>query len=191
MILVLLGAPGVGKGTQSRKICQHFGVPHLSTGEMLRRESKSGSELGREIARHIDIGHFAPDRVVTQLVGEFLSRNPAGCLLDGFPRSVEQAEQFEEYMAGAGAELTAVIELQVGRAELERRLLERGRIEGRPDDTPAAIAERMRIYEELTRPLVDFYRQRGVLEVVSGVGSPDDVFARVQAVIERRVQGDK
>jgi len=186
MIIVLLGPPGVGKGTQSRRICQQYRIPHVSTGELLRQAIREGNPLGQEVAKYMDHGQLAPDQIVIDLVADVLIHHPEGCLLDGFPRTIPQAEQLEKMLGRVGAAVTVVIELKVPRTEIERRLLERARIEGRVDDTPEAIARRLEVYTLRTEPLIDFYRQRDSLASINGAGPPEDVFQRICEIIDCR-----
>lgn len=186
MIIVLLGPPGVGKGTQSRRICKQYQIPHVSTGELLRQAIREGNRLGQEVAKYMDHGQLAPDQIVIDLVADVLVNHPEGCLLDGFPRTIPQADQLEQMLGRVGTAVTVVVEMRVPRAEIERRLLERARIEGRVDDTPEAIARRLEVYQERTEPLIDFYGRLGRLESISGLGPPEDVFQRICQVIDCR-----
>jgi adenylate kinase len=163
MKLLMLGPPGSGKGTQGSRLAAELGVEHVSSGELLRREMQSGSELGREVREYVDSGRLAPDELVTRVVRAAVA-GEAGYVLDGFPRTVEQAQGFE---------FDAVVLLDVPAAEVERRLLARGR----GDDTPAVIAERLREYEADTRPLADHYRD--VLVEVDGNRPEDEIAAEL------------
>jgi adenylate kinase len=186
MIIVLLGPPGVGKGTQARRVCKQYKIPHVSTGELLRAAIREGISLGQEVAKYMDRGKLVPDQIVVDLVADAVVHHPEGCLLDGFPRTIVQAEQLEEMLDRAGTQVTVVIELQVPRAEIERRLLERARIEGRVDDTPAAIAHRLEVYQERTEPLIEYYSERNCLVSVNGAGPPEDVFQRIRELVDQR-----
>lgn len=191
MIIILMGAPGSGKGTQSKRLVEYFGIPHLSTGDMLREAQKQPTEAGRKIAACIDSGRLVSDELILTLVEERLS-HPAcqlGCLLDGVPRTTVQAERLDELFRRKNWTLDHVIALCVPQAELVRRLLARATVEGRADDTPDTISQRMEVYQRQTAPLLDFFRSRGLLREVDAVGSPDDVFRRVLSMVNQQTQG--
>ena len=186
MLVVLLGPPGSGKGTQSARLVEHLGITHLSTGDVLRQAVHEGTELGQQAAKYMEDGQLVPDSLVVSLVGERLAQPDcaAGCLLDGFPRSIGQAESLDEYLQERGTQVDLVVELQVDEEELGNRMLERSRKEGRSDDTPEIIAKRFDVYRTTTLPLVHYYRERGVLQSINGKGSPDDVFQRLQVTVD-------
>lgn len=211
--VVLLGRQGSGKGTQCTRLSRHFVVPHISTGDMLRAAVREGSELGRIAREVIDAGGLVGDEVMIGIVGERLARPDAlnrGYILDGFPRTVAQARSLDAVTVERP--LDVVIDLDVPRETVLGRLSLRrvcrdcgtnyqsggsdprpwlcdvcgGDVVQRDDDTPEAIARRLDLYESQTQPLIDFYGQSGRLEAVDGVGSPDEVFARLVTVVERR-----
>lgn len=188
MILVLLGPPGVGKGTQSRRLCKEYRIVHLSTGQLLRQAVQRGDELGGRVARIIQAGQLVPDQIVIELVTEYLRQHP-DCLLDGFPRTVSQAEALDRWLAERQAQVELVVELQVQRAEIVRRLLERARIEGRADDTPTTIAKRLDVYHRQTHPVAEYYRRQGRLATADGNGGPEEVFQRIRQLIDQRLAG--
>jgi len=187
MLLIFLGPPGSGKGTQSQRLAGNLGMVHLSTGELLRQAVHEGTELGKQAATYLDAGQLVPDELVVGVVCERLDDPDfsVGCLLDGFPRSIAQAETLGAYLAKRGSQVDSVIELQVDSGEVRQRMLERSRKEGRSDDTPETIAARFDVYESTTAPLVDYYQQHGLLRSVDGLGSPDEVAERIRAVIKR------
>jgi adenylate kinase len=190
MLIVFIGPPGSGKGTQSKRLVERLQIPHLSTGELLRAAKKQDSPVGRLAAEYMDKGRLVPDAVVLSLVGEELNR-PAyarGCLFDGFPRTVEQAESFDARLQERGTPLDVVIELHCDEQELTKRMLERAHKEGRTDDNPETIRERMSTYKSKTEPVLDYYRASGRLLVVDALGSPDEVFQRIWRGIEARQQ---
>jgi adenylate kinase len=184
MFIVLLGAPGSGKGTQSKRLVERFGLPHLSTGDLLREASRQSTARAREIAAYIDAGRLVSDEMILQLVEERLGGPDyrRGCLLDGVPRTVAQATMLAELFQRRNWVLDHVVALEAPQAELVDRLLARARIEGRADDTPQTISRRMDVYERETAPLLEFYRQRGLLRSISAVGTPEQVFERILAV---------
>ncbi len=185
MRIVFIGPPGSGKGTQAKCLVERLSIVHLSTGDMLRRARADGTDLGNKAAEYMDRGQLVPDELVVEIVAERIAQPDcqAGCLFDGFPRTIAQAETLDAKLAEAGTPLDMVLELQADADELARRMLERAKIEGRADDTPETIAQRMEVYREQTSPLLDYYRQRGKLVTIDGMGTPDEVFGRICEVV--------
>jgi len=183
---LLLAPPGAGKGTQGKRLAEIYGVPHLATGDLLRRHVADGTPLGVEAKGYMDRGELVPDRLVIDLIlAALTSGGPLrGFLLDGFPRSLKQARQSYEWGEARGTTFHAVISLDVDEDELVRRLLERGRQSGRSDDNERTIRNRLAVYDDTTRPLLDFYRQRGILLEVDGTGAVEEVTARIQAAVD-------
>jgi len=183
--LLLLGAPGAGKGTQATRLARKLGVPQISTGEMLRQAVASGSELGRRIADTMERGELVSDEIVIEVARERLSQPDArrGFVLDGFPRTVAQAEALDRMLPKLGVELERCVALAVDGDQLVKRLLRRAEIEGRSDDNEGAIRERMREYNDKTRPLIEYYRGRGVLREVDGVGTLEEVARRIEQAL--------
>lgn len=183
MLLVFIGPPGAGKGTQSKRLCERYEITHLSTGDILRKAKATGTDLGKIVAPILDSGGLVDDHLMIRVVEEAISRPECrkGFLLDGFPRSIPQAEALDELLAGRRQRLTAVIELRVPRAELERRLVNRfyELTDPRPEDRPEAIGHRLDLYERITAPLLEFYTEKRQLLSVDGVGSTDEVFSRI------------
>ena len=177
--LIFLGPQGSGKGTQASRLARLMGVPHVSTGEMLRRAVADGTELGKRADAIMQAGDLVPDDLVVALVGERLSQEDAQCgyILDGFPRNVAQAEALDAVLA---TPLDGLVQLDVPNEELMKRMLLRAEQEGRADDTEEGISRRLEIYWQETAPLSDYYRESGgTVYVVDGFGSIDEVFARV------------
>jgi adenylate kinase len=209
--LVMLGRQGAGKGTQCMRLARHYVVPHVSTGEMLRHSVREGSPFGRRAAEYMDRGDLLPDDVMIGIVAERLGKEDArtrGYILDGFPRTVGQAEALTDLTSRKPLDL--VIDLEVPRDMVLRRLAARrvcsecgtnyaaapgegewdcelcgGKVEHRADDTEDAINRRLDLYERQTRPLIDFYQARGELAEVDGVGTPDEVTSRLTTAVEK------
>jgi adenylate kinase len=183
MLIILLGPPGVGKGTQCRRLAARFGWTVISTGEQLRAAIRNRTPLGAEAKAYIDAGQLVPDEVMNGLVREILAHTAADqdVLFDGFPRTMEQAQALDDYSYSADFHRTIrhVLLLTVDEAELRRRLMDRATKEGRSDDTPATITTRLETYHRQTEPLIQYYRSRGLLREVRGDGTPDEVFARI------------
>ena len=174
MRLVLLGPPGAGKGTQAEKLAEKLGIPQISTGELFRRNIENGTKLGLEAKRYLDAGDLVPSELTNQLVDDRIDEPDAagGFILDGYPRSVEQAKALHEMLERRGTDIDAVVEFRVSQDELLQRLKARGRA----DDTEDVILNRMKVYREETAPLLEYYS--GQLRTVDAVGSTDEVFAR-------------
>jgi adenylate kinase len=179
--LVLLGRQGAGKGTQAERLSAHYGAPHISTGDMLRTAVADGTDFGRKAAEIMNRGDLVPDDVMVGVVDERLTKDDVeagGFLLDGFPRTVAQAEALEGLVAPQG--LHAVVNIDVALDEVRARMKARGR----DDDTDEAIDRRLELYERETSPLIEFYTDRGLMVHVDGLGSMDEVFDRLVAAID-------
>jgi adenylate kinase len=186
LIGLIFGPPGSGKGTQASRIEKEVHLVHLSTGAILRSEVARGTEIGKEVARSMAAGDLVPDDIIVKIVRQRLPESEvgAGVLLDGFPRTLEQARALDEMLASEGHRVDFVIALDVPEDVLVDRILHRAAIEGRPDDTREAIAERMHEYHKLTEAVLGYYRQRGVRVVeIDGMGDPDEVFERIRGAI--------
>jgi adenylate kinase len=190
-LIILLGPPGVGKGTQAARIRQHLGVPSMSTGDLLRQARQSGSSLGQRVASYLDQGQLVPDDVIIEVVAAELAKPQygRGCLLDGFPRTVPQAEALDEYLQDKPQRIDLVLQLEAPQDELVRRILQRAEIEGRTDDTPDVVRQRMEVYQQSTEPLVEYYRQRQLLEPIDGLGTPEEVAGRIRQCLDRHFPG--
>ncbi len=182
--LVLLGRQGSGKGTQGARLAVHYGIAHISTGEMLRNAIKHDSPVGRVVKDVIDQGRLVADDLIASLVKGRLGEADArtkGYLLDGFPRTLPQAHAMDEIARARPVNI--VVDLEVPREVVMARLSARLAAEGRADDSPAAVEQRLALYEQQTAPLIAHYRRQGTLAVVDGLGTPDEVFARLVSVI--------
>jgi adenylate kinase len=184
--LLLLGPPGAGKGTQAQRLVEKYGIPQISTGDMLRSAVASGSDVGRLAKDFMDRGDLVPDDVVIGVAEERLTQPDAssGFILDGFPRTGAQAEALDAMLEPLGTQLERCVALGVDTETLIARLLERGRIEGRSDDNEESIRTRMRVYREQTEPLVAYYTRREILVEVDGDGSMDEVEKRIEGALE-------
>jgi Adenylate kinase and related kinases len=179
--LIFMGPPGVGKGTQAKRLSERHGWLHLSTGDLFRDHLKRSSALGDLAQRYIDRGEYVPDDVTIDMVREFIDTLPKGArvMFDGFPRTVAQAEALEALFAERGRSIGGVLLIDVPRDELVRRILARSRSEGRADDTPEVIARRFDVYSEQTQPVVEHYERLGRVRKVNGLGSVDEVTERL------------
>ncbi len=182
MRVVFIGAPGSGKGTQATKLIEWYGLAHLSTGDMLRAARDAQTELGRQAEEYMSRGALVPDEIILGMISVRLEEPDcrAGYLLDGFPRTIAQAEALDRMLAEKGASLDVVLELQVPEEELFRRLAGRGRA----DDSPEVIRQRLVAYREQTEPLLDYYAKKGLLRSVDGTGTVDEVFGRLVAILD-------
>lgn len=181
MRVVFLGPPGSGKGTQAGLLAERLAVPAISTGEILRSAVREGTPLGRQAQDVMEKGDLVSDDLIVSLIRERTSARDArgGFILDGFPRTLAQAEALESMLAGNGDAVSAVVNFLVPEAELVSRMLGRAKAEGRADDRPETIRERLRVYRDKTEPLVDYYRKRDLLADVDGVGTPEQIASRV------------
>ncbi|WP_292876966.1 adenylate kinase [Microbacterium sp.] len=186
--LLIVGPQGSGKGTQGARIGDLLGVPAISTGDVFRAAIKDGSELGAKVQSVIDAGDLVSDDLTFEVVRDRLQQPDAagGFLLDGFPRNLVQVGLLDRYLAERDEPLTAVIELGVARAVSIARIAERAREQGRTDDTEDAIAKRLSIYERETAPILDVYRERGLVDTIDGVGSLETVTARILGALAAR-----
>jgi adenylate kinase len=185
--LVLFGPPGAGKGTQSKKLIEKYDLIHLSTGDLLRGEIAQGTELGLEAKKLMDDGKLVPDAVVIGMISNKLDANKdaKGFIFDGFPRTVAQAEALDQLLESKESAISGMTALEVNDDELERRLLERGKESGRPDDAnPEVIRKRIKEYNDKTAPVAGFYQTQNKFQNVNGVGSVEEIFGAIVNVIE-------
>jgi len=212
MNLILLGPPGAGKGTQAKKLVDSYGIPQISTGDMLREAVKNQTQLGMEAKKYMDSGQLVPDEVVIGLVKERLTKpdTDKGFMLDGFPRTVPQAEELDKVLAGLKKDLNHVISIEVANEELMGRLTGRrtckacgagyhvifdppktegkcdkcgGELYQRDDDNEATVSNRLKVYDSQTKPLIDYYQGKSLLRPIDGVGAIDDIFGRIKTVL--------
>jgi len=180
MRIVFIGPPGSGKGTQCSRLSDRLSIPHLSTGDLLR-ETKDDTSLGMIVASYINAGRLAPDYLVMPIVTKRLAEPDcaSGCLFDGFPRTVSQAQKLDQYLADCSQKLDLVIDLQVDQDELIKRIMKRAETENRADDTSETVAERLQVFEKQTSPVLDYYSNHGIVRQVDGMNSPDEVFEQI------------
>jgi len=184
--IIIFGAPGSGKGTQSDLLKQTFNLAHISTGDVLRQEMRNETELGMIAKGFIEKGQLVPDDLICDMLDHALGNltDAKGVIFDGFPRTIPQAEALEKILAKRGMEVSFLLDLIVDDAELMKRLIERGKISGRSDDNEETIQARLKVYHSQTAPLADYYQSKGKRIVIQGVGSIDDIFARIKETVE-------
>jgi adenylate kinase len=186
MRFILFGPPGAGKGTQAKKITDKYRTAHISTGDMLREAVKNCTELGELAKSYMDKGKLVPDDVVIGIIKDRIAERDAqsGFMLDGFPRTVPQAEALSDMLNSEGKTIDAVILIEVGDEEIVKRILGRQKIEGRQDDTEEIVRNRINVYRNQTEPLKSYYADEGVLFEIEGLGTVDEVFGRIDKVLE-------
>lgn len=185
--IVLFGPPGAGKGTQSEKLINKYNLTHISTGDLFRKHLGEGTELGKLAQKYMDDGFLVPDEVVIGMVDEKIksSTDVSGFIFDGFPRTVNQAEALDKLMESKGSPISGMISLEVPFEELKKRLLERGKVSGRADDqSEEKIDNRIKVYQDETMPVAEYYQKQNKLQTINGVGSIDDIFQKICAVID-------
>lgn len=185
--VVIFGAPGSGKGTQSELIIKKYGLFHISTGDVLRSEMKNGTELGNTAKAYIEKGQLVPDSLIIDMLANVLDSNEAakdGVIFDGFPRTIPQAEALNEMLKERGTAVSIVVGLDVEESELIDRLLKRGQISGRSDDNYETIKSRLDVYNNQTSPLKEFYIKEGKYADIHGMGSVEDIFGRIETAID-------
>ena len=187
--LVIFGAPGSGKGTQSERLISEYGLLHISTGDVLRDHIKRGTELGVTARQYIDKGQLVPDGLIIDILAQVLDDNKEraceGVIFDGFPRTIAQAEALDAMLKERGQEVNVVIGLEVDDAELIKRIIARGKTSGRADDNEETAKKRLDTYYSQTLPLKDFYIKQGKYAKINGVGSIDEIYAEISAAIKK------
>jgi adenylate kinase len=188
MRLLIMGPPGAGKGTQAQRVAEHYQIPAISTGDIFRAMKTSDTPLARQVRAIMDSGGLISDEVTNAIVAERLTESDcaAGFLLDGYPRTLQQVDSLDDFLASSGQSLDAVISLLADVDEVVDRLLKRAEIEGRSDDTADTIRRRQAIFAQETEPLLGVYRDRGLLLEVDGLGAIEDVSARLFAALDSR-----
>ena len=186
--IVIFGAPGAGKGTQSDKMIEKYGFGHISTGDVLRNEIKNGTALGKTAKGYIDNGQLIPDELMVDILAhvyDSFGSDHKGVIFDGFPRTTPQAEALKKILQERGHKIAAMIELSVPEEELMARLINRGKESGRSDDNEETIKKRLNVYHTQTAPLIDWYKKEGVHHHVEGLGTVDDIFTRIANEIDQ------
>ncbi|XPP27871.1 MAG: adenylate kinase [Leucobacter sp.] len=184
--LLIIGAPGAGKGTQAARIAERYGIPAISTGDIFRANIKAGTELGKRVSAIIESGQLVPDELTNEIVADRLRQDDVadGFLLDGYPRTVAQVHALDRVLEADARRLDAVVLLEADTDSVVERLLKRAQIEGRVDDTEEIIRHRQDVYAEQTAPLVELFAERGILVTVDGLGPVDEVSERIFGSLE-------
>lgn len=185
--IVIFGAPGSGKGTQSDLIIKKYNLNHISTGDVLRNEIKNGTPLGRTAKAYIDKGQLIPDDLMVQILAsvyDSFGKEHKGVIFDGFPRTIPQAEALKKMLNERGHHVAAMIELEVPEDELMTRLVKRGQMSGRSDDNEETIRKRLDVYHSQTAPLIDWYKNEGIYHHINGLGELDRIFGDISDVID-------
>lgn len=186
--IVIFGAPGSGKGTQSENLIEHYKLFHISTGDVLRDHIKRGTELGKTAKGFIDQGQLIPDElmigILAQVIDDNKKKTKKGVIFDGFPRTIPQAEALETLLNERGTSVSAVIGLEVPEQELIDRLVKRGQMSGRSDDNEETIKKRLDVYHNQTSPLQEFYKEKGLYKAIKGIGTIDGIFEDIKAAID-------
>jgi adenylate kinase len=185
--IVIFGAPGSGKGTQSDLMIEHYGLGHISTGDVLRAEIKKGTELGKTAQSYIDKGNLIPDELMISILAnvyDSFGRGHKGVIFDGFPRTIPQAEALKNMLDERGDKVAAMIELDVPEDELMTRLIKRGQDSGRADDNEETIKKRLIVYHSQTQPLIEWYKKEGLHHHINGFGTLERIFGDIQKVID-------
>ena len=189
--IVIFGAPGSGKGTQSERLIEEYGLHHISTGELLRRHIAEGTELGNIANTYISQGHLIPDDLMVRVLEDVLESNPEltskGVIFDGFPRTIDQAKSLNSMLKRRGTKVHAVVGLEVNEDDLIKRMLQRGKESGRSDDNIDTIRERLNVYHNQTSPLRDFYIREGKYHAIDGNGSVDNVFDTIRKSLKEKL----
>lgn len=188
--LLIVGPPGAGKGTQAARLVERYEVPWISTGDIFRANIKQQTPLGKQVSQLIEAGKLVPDDLTNEIVADRLKQDDVerGFLLDGYPRTVDQAHSLDGVLEAEARALDAVVLLEVDTDEVVARLLGRAQVEGRADDTEEVIRHRQEVYAEQTAPLIELYRTRGVLVTVDGLGEVDDVTERIFSALDSKIQ---
>ena len=184
--IVIFGAPGSGKGTQSERIVEKYGINHISTGDVLRAEIKNGTELGKTAKGYIDQGQLIPDELMIDILASVFDsfKDSKGVIFDGFPRTIAQAEALKKMLAERGQDVSVMVDLEVPEDELMVRLIKRGKDSGRADDNEETIKKRLHVYHSQTAPLIDWYKNEKKYQHINGLGTMEGIFAEICEAID-------
>ena len=185
--IVIFGAPGSGKGTQSERIVEKYGINHISTGDVLRAEIKNGTELGKTAKGYIDQGQLIPDELMIDILASVFDnfKDSKGVIFDGFPRTIAQAEALKKMLAERGQDVSVMVDLDVPEEELMVRLIKRGKDSGRADDNEETIKKRLHVYHSQTAPLIDWYKNEKKYQHINGLGTMDGIFADICEAVDK------
>ena len=185
--IVIFGAPGSGKGTQSERIVEKYGINHISTGDVLRAEIKNGTELGKTAKGYIDQGQLIPDELMIDILASVFDsfKDSKGVIFDGFPRTIAQAEALKKMLAERGQDVSVMSDLEVPEDELMVRLIKRGKDSGRADDNEETIKKRLHVYHSQTSPLIDWYKNEKKYQHINGLGTMDGIFADICEAVDK------
>ena len=185
--IVIFGAPGSGKGTQSERIVEKYGINHISTGDVLRAEIKNGTELGKTAKGYIDQGQLIPDELMIDILASVFDsfKDSKGVIFDGFPRTIAQAEALKKMLAERGQDVSVMVDLDVPEEELMVRLIKRGKDSGRADDNEETIKKRLHVYHSQTAPLIDWYKNEKKYQHINGLGTMEGIFAEIREAVDK------
>ena len=185
--IVIFGAPGSGKGTQSERMVEKYGINHISTGDVLRAEIKNGTELGKTAKGYIDQGQLIPDELMIDILASVFDsfKDSKGVIFDGFPRTIAQAEALKKMLAERGQDVSVMVDLEVPEDELMVRLIKRGKDSGRADDNEETIKKRLHVYHSQTAPLIDWYKNEKKYQHINGLGTMEGIFAEICEAIDK------
>ena len=185
--IVIFGAPGSGKGTQSERIVENYGINHISTGDVLRAEIKNGTELGKTAKGYIDQGQLIPDELMIDILASVFDsfKDSKGVIFDGFPRTIAQAEALKKMLAERGQDVSVMLDLEVPEDELMVRLIKRGKDSGRADDNEETIKKRLHVYHSQTAPLIDWYKNEKKYQHINGLGTMEGIFAEICEAVDK------
>ena len=185
--IVIFGAPGSGKGTQSERIVEKYGINHISTGDVLRAEIKNGTELGKTAKGYIDQGQLIPDELMIDILASVFDsfKDSKGVIFDGFPRTIAQAEALKKMLAERGQDVSVMVDLEVPEDELMVRLIKRGKDSGRADDNEETIKKRLHVYHSQTSPLIDWYKNEKKYQHINGLGTMEGIFAEICEAVDK------
>ena len=185
--IVIFGAPGSGKGTQSERIVEKYGINHISTGDVLRAEIKNGTELGKTAKGYIDQGQLIPDELMIDILASVFDsfKDSKGVIFDGFPRTIAQAEALKKMLAERGQDVSVMVDLDVPEEELMVRLIKRGKDSGRADDNEETLKKRLHVYHSQTAPLIDWYKNEKKYQHINGLGTMEGIFAEICEAVDK------